>query len=486
MMLGHGNGSTVVPMSWWFFHIRVRYPDRSPEPEDNHFVLHWAAKSQQEWEGETTFQAWPILGDWDCVYSDWEGWGSCSARCGGGKRMLVRRVLQQPPSGEKCTDVIHANPGTCNEHPCLFTCGYKEEVIEGACSASCGGGVKFTRKRFYIDGDNFHFCPQMGDRYSEQLEACNTQPCRARCELAKKWEVVTPCDAVCGRGHYKVMKQVIQKEVDDGSCIPEYKWLPCVRQRCGEFTVSRTVANLLPHPKERSKVVLSWSNSVETRKINIRAPLGYEFGDKDGNCVIDFHSMQPHFSGCKVSSEQNEVDISFSTPLPPAAEGGAQSGASKGRYELAMDVTTAPCDIKKWAADPIRGKIICNENVDKLHWEISFFQYLADAAVKIKSAVGFTTLWKEGIVIPADVRLKSDPPLPEDTTTPTTTTIAAQTTPRIRLPERVAQSTTEKGVILCMRSRDPGYCEERIGEGQQVKCGWQNVCEVGDIDDASG
>ena len=28
-----------------------------------------------------------------------------------------------------------------------------------------------------------------------------------RCELSKKWEVVTPCDAACGKGHFKVMKQ---------------------------------------------------------------------------------------------------------------------------------------------------------------------------------------------------------------------------------------------------------------------------------------
>ncbi|CAE7413951.1 SPON1 [Symbiodinium pilosum] len=470
------NDSSIVPMSWWFFHIRVRYPDRSPEPQDNHFLLHWASISQQDWEGETSFQAWPILGDWNCVYSDWEGWGSCSARCGGGKRMLVRRPLQQPPAGQECNEIFHPTPGTCNEHPCLYSCGYKEEVIEGECSASCGGGVKFTRKRFYVDGDNFHLCPQMGERYSEQLEPCNTQPCRARCELSKKWEVVTPCDAACGKGHFKVMKQVLQKEIDDQSCIPEFKWLPCVRQHCTKFTVSRMVANLLPHPQERFKVLLSWNQSVETRKINIRAPLGYQFGEKDGDCKVEFHSLQPHFLSCKVSTQQNEADITFQTPLPPANVGGAQSGASKGRYELAMDVVTAACDVKKWAADPIRGVILCNENVDKLHWEISFFQFQAEANI-IESAVGFTTLWKEGIPIPEDLRLKADPPLPEEPPTTTSTTTSTTETQTTTLPVTARIPHSEKGVILCMRSRDPGYCQDRI-QNRSVECGWQNVCQV--------
>ncbi|CAE7222778.1 SPON1 [Symbiodinium sp. CCMP2592] len=476
LAVDHGNGSRVVPLSWWFFHIRVRYPDRSPDPEDNKFFLHWASASQQDWEGETAFQSWPILGDWDCVYSDWEGWGSCSARCGGGNRMLVRRPLQQPPGGQQCNEILHPNPGRCNEHPCLYSCGYKEEVIEGECSASCGGGVKFTRKRFFIDGDNFHLCPQMGERYSEQLEPCNTQPCKARCEHSKKWEVITPCDAACGKGHFIVMKQVLQKDIEDENCTAEWKWLPCVQQHCTSFTVSRMVANLQPHPEERIKVLLSWANKVETRKISIRAPLGYKFGEKDGDCKILFHSLQPHFLNCKVTSQQNEADINFQTPLPPAETHGAQNGTMSGRYELALDIVTAPCDTEKWAADPIRGEIICDENVDKLRWKISFFQFEAQAEI-VESAAGFTTLWKEGIPLPRELRLKVDPPLPDDPPPTTTTASTTTTTETTTLPVSAREPHTEKGVILCMRSRDPRICQERAKD-ESVECGWQNVCQV--------
>ena len=30
----------------------------------------------------------------------------------------------------------------------------------------------------------------------------------ARCELSNQWEPVTPCDAACGKGHFKVMRKV--------------------------------------------------------------------------------------------------------------------------------------------------------------------------------------------------------------------------------------------------------------------------------------
>ena len=29
----------------------------------------------------------------------------------------------------------------------------------------------------------------------------------SRCQLSQSWEPVTPCDAVCGKGHFKVMKK---------------------------------------------------------------------------------------------------------------------------------------------------------------------------------------------------------------------------------------------------------------------------------------
>lgn len=128
------------------------------------------------------------------------------------------------------------------------------------------------------------------------------------------------------------------------------------------------------------------------------------------------------------------------------------------------------------AADPIRGEIICDENVDKLRWTMAFFQSQAQLDV-VESAAGFTTLWKEGIPLPRELRLKVDPPLPDDPPPTTTTMSTTTTTETTTLPVSAREPHTEKGVILCMRSRDPGICQVRAKDSS-VECGWQNVCQV--------
>jgi len=466
------NSSSIVALKWWYFHIRVLYPDRSPEAEDNRFLLHWASESEQIWEGETWIQAWPILGDWNCVYSDWEGWGSCSTRCGGGQRMLTRKVLLQPPSGDECTDTVHPDPGSCNEHPCLYHCKFKEEeVIQGACSASCGGGVRFSRKRFYIDGENFDLCPQMGDQYSEQLELCNTQPCKARCELSNQWEPVTPCDAACGKGHFKVMRKVLQKEMDDQTCIPEYKWLPCERQNCTEFTVSRAEPTLIPMPSDRIPLILSWAQTTLARKITIRAPIGYKFGEQVGDsCGIQFHSLHPHMESCKVTDQLNTVELDFAIPLPPAWSGGAQSGPAKGRYELSLYVYTPECKMERWVADPIRHAIICNEQPDRTRWVIEFLESPGDAGAEIKDALGFLMEYREGsgIQLPQDLKMKAEQMLLDDAPPSKEVT---NSTPAPDLGRK------QNGWVLCMGVNDIGFCKDRSGRSD-MHCGWQDVCEV--------
>lgn len=469
------NDSEVNPMTWWYFHIRVLYPDRTPEPEDNKFLLRWSSPSSRLWEGEMKMDGWPVLGDWGCLYSQWEGWGSCSTRCGGGHRLIVRRPLLQPPSGEECKETVHPNPGTCNEHPCLHHCDFKEETISGECSAECGGGVKFTRKRFFIDGDNFHLCPQFGEKYSEQLEPCNTQPCKARCQLSQSWDPVTPCDAVCGKGHFKVMKKVLQKEADDETCIPEYKWLPCERQQCTQFTVSRTSPHLVPVPEDRLELILSWAQTTLARKITIRAPNGYQFGEKGEACKIKFHSLQPHMESCKVMEQPNSVELIFATPLPPAALGGAQRGPGVGRYEMAIVVETPHCTPQhRWVADPIRNEIFCKEHPDRTRWEIQFLASEGDAGAEIKDALGFMMQWKEGIPIPTELKLKAEPLLLDE---PPPSPVVETTLPPTAPPRSDAKPHMEIGKVLCTRDRDPGYCEDRTGQADVV-CGWQNVCQV--------
>mmetsp|Transcript_15371 Transcript_15371/g.26907 ORF Transcript_15371/g.26907 Transcript_15371/m.26907 type:complete len:667 (+) Transcript_15371:135-2135(+) len=475
---------TVKKMQWWYFHVQVSYPSRNIEPQDNFFKLHWSHTHDRDWEGETIFRSWPILGDWECRYSDWEGFGTCSSRCGGGTRQLTRRVLFQPVGGgSQCNETLHPDIQPCNDHPCLWGCEIEDDLVDSReCTASCGGGVILKRRRFR--GEH---CPMATDMHADIAVQCNTQPCRTRCEHSDVWQVVTQCDELCGMGHFWMMRPVIRKASDDTACRPQWKQVPCMRRVCTQFAVTHPDPNLLPTPEQEYQVGLSWTQQSLASEIKITAPEGYSFGDIGKKCdtvFLRFHSLMPHFESCQVGDHENLAILHLNTPLPPAHHGGSKSGGSTGRYEIQMLVKHPPCAPKDWDPDPIRSTLICNVGTDRTVWHIEFPQE-GDPRREVLTAQGYYLFWPRSMPVPAI--LVDQPEEEEEEETTTTAAPAPATRPDVgggnpntygSAPCAPGGLPVERQVakpVYCMQDRDPGECEEKFAGS---KCGWDNVCKV--------
>lgn len=133
-----------------------------------------------------------------CILSTWRDASSCSASCGGGMRVQVRDVLQQPiAGGTPCGELLRTVP--CNTQPCTGTTG-RDCVVShwepwSDCSASCGGGQRVrTRSILVPQQGTGHVCPALFE-----VAPCNTQSCPQDCLLAD-WSEWSSCSATCGGG----------------------------------------------------------------------------------------------------------------------------------------------------------------------------------------------------------------------------------------------------------------------------------------------
>lgn len=490
-----GEWSEEKALKWWYFHLQVRYPDIDPPPEFNTFQMHWSSTTSEDWEGETDFHAWPILGDWECRYSDWEGWGSCTARCGGGTRVLSRRVLSQPPSGIECKDTVHPDPEQfrCNQHPCLDKCEIEKWSPWSACTASCGGGVKFRRRKCI--GEK---CPAADDPFAEDVEECNTQPCKPRCTRADTWTAVTECDALCGFGTFLAVRKILKKDIADHTCQPVYERVTCMGQICTKFTVVRPDANDLPYPGEKFKVALTWQQTSQARLISIRAPFGYSFGKHDEPCefvkAIDnpIHNLMPHLQECKVDVEESLIKLVMDedNPLPPSVNGFSQEEiiADRARYELQVVVTNPHCEKDSWDADPITSTRTCiphskksglTTDEDRNRWQIEIFQTGNTVEAEQDSAQGYRLYWKPGLTDPVPdlekpkLRLVEEAEMPDQL--PENRKEAAPAQPKARKVENGDGGGTYEGLPVRHLCRSDWDCED-VAPKLGLNCDWDKMC----------
>jgi hypothetical protein len=63
----------------------------------------------------------------DCVLSEWEDWGDCSAKCGGGVVTRERHVSVPPSNGGKTCGGTLKESQSCNDTPCVR----KEDCLWG-------------------------------------------------------------------------------------------------------------------------------------------------------------------------------------------------------------------------------------------------------------------------------------------------------------------------------------------------------------------
>merc|ERR550532_605812 len=77
----------------------------------------------------------------DCVHSEWEQWSDCSKTCGSGKIVRGRDILEESKYGGKVCAHLQES-ADCHLDSCPIDCSHLDWEDWGACSATCGSGVR--------------------------------------------------------------------------------------------------------------------------------------------------------------------------------------------------------------------------------------------------------------------------------------------------------------------------------------------------------
>lgn len=227
----------------------------------------------------------------DCIWSEWDDWGACSASCNGGEQVRQRQVQRMPnAAGQSCESQPSMEVTKCNMHACGCTdcrwgpwgewgactctglrerhrsmlvqdhscgltcegpkvestrchpecaehakdCVFNEWSSWTSCTATCDGGeTSRERSLKHIATGNGIACE--GDL--EQIRPCNQNACdhMSDCELSP-WSAWTVCSASCGGGQSTRAREIVHDESAGGrTCTAVLKELRvCGDANCGD------------------------------------------------------------------------------------------------------------------------------------------------------------------------------------------------------------------------------------------------------------
>lgn len=385
------NGTEVGAPTWWTLQVEVQYPAETPARDVNTFELRWRSGDVVGFRGDMAVRAWPLLGNWGCLYSDWEGWGICSARCGGGVTKLRRRILLEPPEGgdgEPCSadPAVVEREVPCNLFPCEWKCSISSEnggwlateEHPAQCTARCGGGSIVQRRRWV--GER---CPNASDMSATVLAPCNAQPCGPTCVHERTWVAISECDAVCGEGRFLAIQPVADKSASNEACQPREKYFKCIREVCSEFIVTRPDRDILPFAERQFTAGILFSgrraDAHGVTSIELSAPEGYAFGEVQGGCNVSEHDLMPFYRSCTVGRYRNKAVLRFDPPIFQETEEAVshedpQALRAEHMRRFSIDVEHPSCPHGSWRLDPVSLVLVCGaEEEDVLnHWRIDF------------------------------------------------------------------------------------------------------------------
>jgi len=165
----------------------------------------------------------------DCVVSEWLP-EECSASCAGGVMQLTRKITTHPVGGSKCPVLVAQKP--CNMHKCPINCKLMDWQGWSSCTAKCGGGIMERARAITVAP--MHGGAACGE--TSEAMSCNTQNCDQDCELSD-WTAWGGCSKECNGGTSERVKTIVTPVVGDGTCADmggkerlEYK--PCNQFLC--------------------------------------------------------------------------------------------------------------------------------------------------------------------------------------------------------------------------------------------------------------
>jgi len=121
----------------------------------------------------------------DCKLSEWSGWSSCSAECGGGVQQRLRDVDRHMKyNGNPCGET--SDTKACNVQSCDKDCELAAWSKWMKCSKACDGGTRKRQRHVKVAATGQGDCAIPTDPRREQFKDCNSHMCpKAKKETIK-------------------------------------------------------------------------------------------------------------------------------------------------------------------------------------------------------------------------------------------------------------------------------------------------------------
>ncbi|XP_013397757.1 SCO-spondin [Lingula anatina] len=130
----------------------------------------------------------------DGVFTSWSEWSNCTVQCGGGTRWKDR-TCDGPYHGGKNCEGAWSESETCNTHKCPIDGVWRQWSNWDNCSVSCGGGIQWR----YRDCDGPYHKGRDCEGSWNESQACNSHPCPIPGDWME-WSPWGECSATCGGG----------------------------------------------------------------------------------------------------------------------------------------------------------------------------------------------------------------------------------------------------------------------------------------------
>jgi hypothetical protein len=165
----------------------------------------------------------------DCQVSNWSTWGACSKSCGSGIKRRTRNIEIAAANGGHCPS-LNDKPQRCNAFQCPMDCAVTGFGTWSTCTKTCGGGEQIRGRSIKRHTNNFggKACPPL-----TQTRACNTRDCPINCAQGP-WSKWTACSKSCGRGAVmKSWRKTLQTAANGGKrCSASTRQAKCRYNAC--------------------------------------------------------------------------------------------------------------------------------------------------------------------------------------------------------------------------------------------------------------
>jgi len=375
--------ANLVTNSWLVFKIKVLNPPETPvdRPGATQKANTWQVLVASEGStlGQRSLPAPAILPLWMCRYTNWMLTTPCTAKCGGGVRYSVRRLLHPPPANYPRELLINCNEPlsethACNEDPCVVDCklGDWTPFADGPCSVTCGQGFQVERRRV-VEGPigKGKLCPPHNtmDVRVRYKECKGKEECKPRCDLAPKAKLYGSCSGMCNNegGKYTGMENQVterdsvrvirRKDIEAtlNTCGAEYEKVPCGAS-CDDVNFFPAESGRLPRIGKWTEMVAVFFLDDIAEAITIEAPEGFQLGKmkgmvksdaefntlmEDNRCLLKSHNF-PRFNHCNVTEDKGRPTMRFQ--LLNALEGVFADKSGKSRRQM--------YEVKFWVKTP--------------------------------------------------------------------------------------------------------------------------------------